>query len=318
MTNKIVIILITCIMLFSGGLLFASDDDVAATVNGTPIYLSNVERELNILYRQAYSQGIFLEDGQIDDLRDTALNNLIDREILYQDAVASGYTVDDTAVDQYINALTANYGGSEQLEAQLSAQGLDLETLKIDTGRYQIINTFVAENIAPEVQITEQESREYYDSNASYFVQDEYIKASHILIQTPEDADEAEMNAALEKIKTIRERIMAGEDFTDMAREYSDCPSSAQGGDLGEFGHGQMVPPFDRAAFALEVGEVSEPVQTQFGFHLIKLFEKHDDEVIPYEDAEQQIIDYLGNQEIQSKLISYVEELKENGNIVYN
>ena len=108
----------------------------------------------------------------------------------------------------------------------------------------------------------------------------------------------------------IRKRIVNGESFEDLAVELSDCPSSVNGGDLGEFGHGMMVPPFDRAAFALEQGELSQPVLTQYGYHLIKLTEKHDEETIEYSECSSQIMDYLLNVKLQEKVNSHVETLR--------
>ena len=217
-----------------------------------------------------------------------------------------------------ISALEMNYGGAENLDAELEMQGLSREKLRRDTGRYQVINTFVEETIVPEINISESESLEYYKANEEVFKKPESVRASHILVETSGDADEAEMKAALEKITELRKRIVNGEDFAKIAREYSDCPSSAKGGDLGEFGHGTMVPPFDKAVFALEVGEMSQPVQSQFGYHLIKLYEKHADEIIPYQDAEPQIMEYLGNLEVQSRILDYVAELRAAGEIIFN
>ena len=188
---------------------------------------------------------------------------------------------------------------------------MTLEKLKSDAGRYQIVSSYVDNEVRSQIGLDASAARKYYDENIEYFKQEETVRASHILVQTSENAEKKELDEALAKIVDIREKIVGGESFESLAMEYSDCPSGANGGDLGEFGHGQMVPPFDRAVFALEPGELSQPVQTQFGFHLIKLVEKNEGQTIAYTDVEPQIVEYLVDQKVQAKINEIVEKLRD-------
>ena len=118
-------------------------------------------------------------------------------------------------------------------------------------------------NIMADVDITEEEIQKYYEDNSQMFKSAETVSAKHILVDT------------LEQMQEIKAEITNGMSFEEAAQKYSKCPSAAQGGSLGSFTRGRMVPEFEEAAFELQVGEISEPVKTQFGYHLIQVDEKN-------------------------------------------
>lgn len=313
--HKIFLLLI--LILIAGSFVFAEEEgnDAVAEVNGVKITMLDVDREINMMYQQAIMQGTYPDDSKIEEYRQQAVNTLIGRELLIQDAEKKNYAADQAAVDEYMEALAMNYGGKESLEQTLAGQGMSLDKLRTDTERYQIVSNYVENEIRSGIEVAGSDARSYYDENREYFRQEETVRASHILIQTPEDADEEELKAAYDKISDIREQIVEGADFSELAREYSDCPSAENGGDLGEFGPGRMVPPFDRAVFSMKPGELSKPVQTQFGFHLIKLVEKNDGKVIEYDDVKNQITDYLTDLEVQAEVSRIVVELRNKAEI---
>ncbi len=307
----------TVLLVSTAGLVFADAEQssTVAEVNGAAISSFDVRREMNLMYQQAVTQGYMPDQSELDVYWNQALQSLIGRELLMQDADSKNYKADPVEVDSYINALTMNYGGSEGLEAALDQQGMTLEKLRNDTMRYQVISEFVEKELRPGVVVTMEEAEKYYSENKEYFNTEETVTASHILLTVPEDADEEQRSEIYEKISGIRERITAGESFEDLAREFSDCPSAERGGDLGEFGHGMMVPPFDKAAFELEPGELSEPVLTQFGYHLIKLTEKNVSQTIQFSECNNQIIDYLTDVKIEEEVNRLVAELWEKAEI---
>jgi peptidyl-prolyl cis-trans isomerase C len=108
----------------------------------------------------------------------------------------------------------------------------------------------------------------------------------------------------------IRRRLLKGEDFVTLAREFSEGPSKVKGGDLGYFGRGQMVKPFEDAAFALKIGELSDVVETRFGYHLIKVTGKNPETTIAYVDIKVRLQQYLKDEKVQQEVTVYVEELK--------
>ncbi|MBZ9684892.1 peptidylprolyl isomerase [Clostridium estertheticum] len=153
-------------------------------------------------------------------------------------------------------------------------------------------------NIMADVDITEEEIKKYYESNSEMFKSEESASAKHILVDT------------LEQMEEIKSEISNGMSFEEAAQKHSKCPSAAQGGNLGSFTRGRMVPEFEKAAFELEVGEISEPVKTQFGYHLIKLDEKSSQDVKSLEESRQLIVKNILNQKQNEKYISSVTELK--------
>jgi len=144
-------------------------------------------------------------------------------------------------------------------------------------------------------EVTEEECESFYEENQSQF-QQPTVRAAHILVDTEEKANE------------ILTDIQAGLDFQAAATQASSCPSSERGGDLGEFGPGQMVPEFEQAAFALQVGEISGVVKSQFGFHIIKLLDKKG--VVPFETAKEQIQQYLNSVRQNELYTKFTEGLK--------
>ena len=141
------------------------------------------------------------------------------------------------------------------------------------------------------------------------------VGASHILIKVEPATDETKNAAALKQIKEIQQKIKNGEDFSTLAKKHSQCPSNKKGGDLGYFGRGQMVKPFEEAAFAMEVGDVSDIVQTNFGYHLIKVTGKRAASTMSMDDAGKQIEKYLKQQKIQQAIARFVAAEKEKSKV---
>ena len=149
------------------------------------------------------------------------------------------------------------------------------------------------------VRVTDDEAKKFFDENPNQFMGQETVSASHILVDSEEKANE------------LLAKITAGEvSFEDAARENSSCPSSREGGSLGEFGRGQMVPEFDTACFDMEVGELRGPVQTQFGYHLIRLDGKKAAETLHFGDVREAITRQLTMEKQQAAYRSKINQLK--------
>lgn len=143
----------------------------------------------------------------------------------------------------------------------------------------------------------------------------ESVTASHILVKVDKDASEEEKAAARAKIDGLRQRALAGEDFAALAREHSDCPSSAKGGDLGSFGRGQMVKPFEDAAFSQEIGAVGEVVETQFGFHIVKVADRKEGGQIGFDDVKDEIASGMRREKEGAAVRSFIDSVREGADI---
>lgn len=165
--------------------------------------------------------------------------------------------------------------------------------------REQLLIQYAMNKAVENVKVTDADVKAYFEENPEQFSGQPMVSASHILVDSEEKARE------------ILGRIQAGEvSFEDAAREYSSCPSAQQGGSLGEFGRGQMVPEFDQACFDMTVGEVRGPVKTQFGFHLIRLDGKKESEPLKFEEVKDQIREHLLGEKRQHAYQSKVNQLK--------
>ncbi|MBQ7398948.1 MAG: peptidylprolyl isomerase [Clostridia bacterium] len=159
---------------------------------------------------------------------------------------------------------------------------------------------FAASKVLDEVKpATDEEIRKYYDDNIDKFQKGESVNASHILVDSEDKANE------------LLSKINAGEiSFEDAARENSTCPSKENGGNLGEFTRGQMVPEFDEAVFSMEVGAVSTPVKTQFGYHLIKLVSKSEASTYDFDEIKGQLTEMVNQEKRQAAFQSKINQLK--------
>lgn len=150
----------------------------------------------------------------------------------------------------------------------------DAEYLQqLERAKKEILTQIAISKVVSEATVSDKEVEDYYNANKDMFKNPEMVSAKHILVESEEKAQE------------VLNKIKEGMTFEDAAKEFSSCPSNAQGGDLGRFGKGQMVPEFEEAAFNLEIGKVSEPVKTQFGYHLIKVSEKSESAVKSFDEV---------------------------------
>lgn len=194
--------------------------------------------------------------------------------------------------------LVYNYAKDENLEND-SEFVSQLEDIK-----KEVLTQYAIGKRLIQATVTDAEASSYYDVNKSKFMTKESVSAKHILVDTQEKAVE------------IGKKVEAGMKFEDAAKEYSSCPSSQQGGDLGTFTRGQMVPEFEDAAFSLPIGKVSEPVKTQFGYHLIKVEKRNEGIVSPFNDVKDSIKNQI-IKERQSMLYGqFIEELNKKYTVV--
>jgi len=171
---------------------------------------------------------------------------------------------------------------------------------------------YMMENISDKAKVTEKELKEYYEKHKSEFMQPEQVRARHILIKVPAGADKKKWEEARKKALEIRGKLLKGESFSKLAQKYSDDPGSkARGGDLGYFSKGRMVPEFEKAAFSLKKGEISQPVKTTFGYHIIKVEDKKPAKQRSFKEVKQQIRQKLLRQKqikLRDELISKLKK----------
>jgi len=243
-------------------------------------------------------------------------NDLINAKLIEGAVIAADIPVDDAAIEAEITTIRESLPEGKTLEELLAVQNNTLDELKADIRTQLASRTLFGQQVANIANATEADAQTFYNENPNNFQTPEQVTASHILVKPAEGADEAAKAASKAELETIRASIIAGEtSFAEAAAAHSSCPSSAQGGSLGTFGKGQMVPEFEIAAFTQEIGEVGDIVETQFGYHIIQVSEHTDEGTIAFDEAKTQIIDFLTNQSKQQAIAAYIESLRSKATI---
>lgn len=288
-------------------------EGVAATVNGVEIpeekYVELYAMQRNQYVQMAGSEDILKEAYPNDEsktideaIKETALNSLVEMEVIKQDAEKKGIKVDEAKVNEAVESVKSQYGSEEEFNKALEEAGLTLNFFKEDIANSLLSNDY-ATKITEEVKPTEEEIKKYYDDNKDSFFK---AKAAHILVATKDEATK------------LKKELDKGADFAKLAKENStDESNAASGGDLGEFTNGTMVEQFDSAVKVMKDGEISDPVQTDFGYHIIKLesktprtFEEAKSEV-EQTVAEEKFTNYINDLQKAAKVKKYVKPTDE-------
>jgi len=287
----------------------------AADVNGASITMMTLNNEYREILKQ---RGITEEDipaDQVTDYKKKLLNSLVNQELLFQQSQKNNISVEEETVNASLSKVKENFESKEAYENALKDANMKESDIATRIRKNLAINLFVQEKISNHVVVTDEESREYYETHPDSFHRLEKVRASHILVKVDRGAGEAKKVAALEKIKNIQRRLGAGEDFAKLAKENSDCPSGVKGGELGYFERGKMVTEFEDAAFALDLDVVSDIVQTAYGYHLIKVTDKIEGGTIEYETVKTELKDFLKQKKIQAEVSSLIETLQNDATI---
>ena len=314
----------TPIMATEGTSADESEADLAAIVNGEKITISELDQFANMqqlimsLYQsnQQFTQLLLqTEAGQdlLDEYRKTKLDGMITMELLKMEAEKRNIELSEEEKDEMFNQQLAsikqnNNLTDEQLLNSLNEQGISsLEEYKgmfLENNKENLLINKLMQEATNEVNISDEEAKEYYNNNKNQYEYGEQVNASHILLKDEEKVDE------------VLNKIDNGENFADLAEEYSQGPTAKDGGKLGFFGKGEMVPAFEEKAFALEVGAVSsEAVKTDYGYHIIKVTDKKEAGVANFEEVKSNIKENLSNQQKQKAWDDFVNKLREEAEI---
>lgn len=292
-----------------------SAEQKVAVVNGTVIKQAEFDSEMSRVLERLQRTGRIPNDLERSQIKKQVLENLIARELLYQESQKKGIKVDQKEIEEQITALKGRFPSEVEFKNALSTANLTEADLRFQFERDVAIRKLLDDQIGGKSTVSEKESRAYYDGNLESFKKPEQVRASHILIKVDPGADEAKKAEARTKIESLQAKLKNGEDFGALAKEYSEGPSGPKGGDLGFFGRGQMVKPFEEVAFSMKPGQVSGMVETRFGYHLIMVTERTPESTLSYEEVKDRLEQYLKQQKVQEEIAAYVETLKSNAKI---
>jgi len=290
-------------------------DSKAAEINGVVITKEQFDKELNIHMDRVASQGRQVSDDQLAALKKDILEGLIEREVLYQQSQKVGIKIKDQTVDEQLAAIKERFPSEAEFKTALGKMNLTEDEVKMQILRGLAIRELIKQQITNKIVITDAETKAYYDGNTQMFKQPEQVKASHILIKVEADADDLQKAEARKKIETVQQKVKAGGDFAELAKEYSEGPSNSRGGDLGFFRRGQMVKPFEDAAFTMKANDVSGIIETRFGYHIIKVYEIKPEQTLAYADVKNQLNQRIKQEKVEKDATQYINQLKKDAKI---
>ena len=298
-------------------------DGVAVTVNGVEILRSTIEQlikpQLDSLAPKTRQLPAHVIKQYTEQFREQALERLIRQELLDAKIRQANITITDAEVMSQMEEIASVQGVPlEDFIKTMGQHDFSLEQMKEDLRERLARNQFMETQWAGKINVTEDDAKKYHDEKPEQFKIPEQVRVSHILIKLEQGVDPNEASARTRtKIEGLLRQIKDGADFAELAKANSDCPSAPEGGDLDFFPRGKTTPAFEKVAFELQVGQISDVVETEYGFHIIK----STDHVVPtditFEQAKEKIIEQLTEEKQSEFADEYLKKLMAEAKIVY-
>lgn len=291
---------------------------VQVTVNGQEItvgkIMTHAKAQMQMIAQQVPAEQQSAAQQQV--MKQTEEGMIM--EIVLTDAVkAAGITTEPAEVAARIEQIKTQLPAETTIEQMVTQQGLTMDSFKEELTTQMAIQKMMEVEAEKVTEATDEEAQTFYNENTERFMRPEQVRASHILIKT-EASDTAEVKAAAKaKAETLAKQAQDGADFATLAQENSDCPSKENGGDLNFFSKDRMVPEFSEAAYNMSVGDISGVVETQFGYHVIKVTDKKAAEQVAFTDVVANIKGYLTQQKKQQVVQAFAQDLRTKANITY-
>lgn len=289
-----------------------TDEEIMAKQDSSPLVTINGVDVPKWLYDNALRDSLAgaqkLDDEELDEeaIKSKVLHNLVDIEVLYQEAQKQGVAINEGGGALRSTIIAKKYKDEADFKRTLAQAGMTEAQFAAIWQQQASANQLIEEKVLSEVFMTDDDLHARYEQDKHKYTRRPKIQASHILIKVDADASEEERAAALAKAEGLHKEALSCADFAELAKEHSDCPSAAEGGDLGMFGEKKMVKPFSDVAFALKVGEISGVVETKFGYHII-MKTAEQDPIAPLEEIEEILAGII----LQEKGIAAFTEYKD-------
>lgn len=296
----------------------ANPSSIVVVVDGKNITRGEVDAEVA---KMTGRMGNRVPPERLAQLREQisqqATENLVIRTLLLDAVTKENISVSDQEIDTALAELTNSLPAGMTLQTIMEQTGLSTEEFRKNLSLDLSVNKLITNHTGEVTEPTAEEVSAFYEENKARFDMPESVSARHILVEVKADDTEADKAAKKAKAEEIRKELVGGADFAALAAEKSDCPSKAQGGNLGTFARGQMVPAFEEAAFSLQTNEISQVVETQFGYHIIEVLKHDQPKTMGLDDVKERIGRILKSQKRQQAVQNFIETLKAKASITY-
>ena len=285
----------------------------AVRVNGETISYQRFQG-FYVEYRNSKGVQVGARGDQLEllkELRIEAMDLMVEQELVSQAAEKEGIEVDAGEIDKHLEEFRAVFDTEDQVRMKLEADGFDEESYRRHIERMIAAKIYLDRVRMDASDVSDVELRRFYDENEARLTLPPRVRVRHILLKWKPLGTQDDRGAVRKQMQPILERAREGEDFAKLAMEFSeDSSTRGNGGDTGLFGPGTMVPEFEQAAFTLEVGEISDPVDTVFGVHILKLEEREEARLLPLEEVRDQLRDYVREQKMEAAVRAKIEDLR--------
>lgn len=294
----------------------AHAQDVVARVNGKALTAFELNEEFQDILPMMGSYHGGMTPEKIATIREKALNNLIEKELQYQYAKDKGWTIPKKEIESEMTDMEKRFGSPAKLKDALKKSGMTMDGLKEVIGKRLLTATAKKQEVTSRAALSDSELKDYYEKNKEGFKRPVELRASQILIGVAPTATKEEKENKLKLAKDLLARLRGGDDFVKLAMRYSTDEGSAPiGGDIGTFHKGMADPTFEEAVLSLKVGEISDIVETIYGYHIIMLTGKKNETQLTFDEVVADIKKKLEKKKGDELYSKWMEGLKAKANI---
>jgi peptidyl-prolyl cis-trans isomerase C len=296
----------------------ADDSGIAVEVDGVKMMKaqlnSEMQQKLTMLKGQVPAER--LEQAKAE-IRKGLIDEFVMRTLLSKEVAAKKVTASEKEIAEMLDGMKAQLPAGKTMDDLMKQNGIDITKMREEIGMNIKMDKLVMQELGGKVKVSDKEISDFYEKNKEKFMKPESVHARHILVaKVPEDTDKTKADKKA-KAEDLQKKLLAGADFADLAAKNSDCPSKQNGGDLGTFARGQMVKPFEDAAFSQQKNAIGPVVETDFGFHIIQVLEHQTAQVLKLDgETKKRIAAFLERQKQQGAFDGMVKRLRAGANIL--
>ncbi len=305
----IVVIGLAWLGLWRAGVLgFLDTGEVVIIVNGKGLVKQEFDRQMAEALKVRQQRGGVVPEEATEEVRQQVLQRMIDQQLIYEQGVRLELVATSEEIEEAWQRQMSGYPDEKAFVDKLAADGMSVDYYR-ELIAQEIVLSKTVELQLKDVQVEDAEMKRLYAANKAHFENaPEEVNAAHILLMVKEGADES---AVLARVKELRKKALAGQDFGELAASYSEEPGATERrGDLGYITRGQMVKPFEDTVFTMKVGEISAPVKTRFGYHLIKLLDRVPAGRRDFEQVKERLSRAIMDQQKRQRFMTFLSELR--------